>query len=244
MGRHQGGYGGTFPFRGRSEPAPVMKPAMSDQIVELETSDIERLRQDDRSFTAVNEDRRTIRCYGHPPLHRRQLGEFLYRVARERSTDAIETMQHGSRPYPGGGALYELEIYLSVAACDGLPAGLYHYRPAEHRLSRLPARPELVAALLRKAAQTSETVPQVLLSITARFPRVFWKYESMAYALILKDVGVLYQTMYLAAEAMGLGACALGGGDSDLFAAASGVDYYAESSVGEFLIGSREEKNP
>ena len=63
----------------------------------------------------------------------------------------------------------------------------------------------------------------------------------MGYALILKDVGVLYQTMYLVAEAMGLGACALGGGEADLFAAAAGVDDYAESSVGEFLIGSRAE---
>jgi hypothetical protein len=38
---------------------------------------------------------------------------------------------------------------------------------------------------------------------------------------------------------MGLAACALGGGDSDLFAAAAGTDYYTESSVGEFILGSR-----
>jgi SagB-type dehydrogenase family enzyme len=243
MGRHHGGYGATFPFRGRAEPAPVIKPAMSGEIVELETADIERLRQDDVPFTAVVEDRRTIREYGDPPLHRRQLGEFLYRVARDRRSPRSDSgMERGSRPYPGGGAVYELEIYLSVHACAELPSGLYHYRPAEHCLSRLPARPDLVAALLRKAVQIPEMVPQILFTITARFPRVFWKYESMAYALILKDVGVLYQTMYLAAEAMGLGACALGGGDSDLFAATADIDFYAESSVGEFVIGSRAEK--
>jgi hypothetical protein len=39
--------------------------------------------------------------------------------------------------------------------------------------------------------------------------------------------------------AMGLAPCALGGGDSDLFARAAGTDYYAETSVGEFLLGSR-----
>jgi SagB-type dehydrogenase family enzyme len=78
-----------------------------------------------------------------------------------------------------------------------------------------------------------------LLVITARFQRVTWKYQSMAYALVLKHVGVLYQTMYLAGTAMGLATCALGGGDSDLFAEAAGLDYYAESSVGEFIIGQR-----
>jgi SagB-type dehydrogenase family enzyme len=78
---------------------------------------------------------------------------------------------------------------------------------------------------------------QVLLILAARFPCLAWKYESIAYALTLKHVGVLYQTRYLAATAMGLAACAIGGGDADLFARAAGTDYYAETSVGEFLLG-------
>ena len=68
-----------------------------------------------------------------------------------------------------------------------------------------------------------------------------WKYEGVAYALILKHVGVLYQTFYLVATAMGLAPCGLGGGDSDLFARAAGLDYASETSVGEFIVGSRPE---
>jgi hypothetical protein len=45
--------------------------------------------------------------------------------------------------------------------------------------------------------------------------------------------------MYLAATAMGLGPCAVGCGDADLFARAAGTDYWAETSVGEFLLGSQ-----
>jgi SagB-type dehydrogenase family enzyme len=78
-----------------------------------------------------------------------------------------------------------------------------------------------------------------LIILTARFQRLMWKYQSLAYALILKHVGVLYQTMYLVATAMGLAPCAVGGGNSDLFAQATGLDYYTETSVGEFLLGSR-----
>ena len=84
-----------------------------------------------------------------------------------------------------------------------------------------------------------ETQPQLVILIAARFGRVTWKYESMAYALVLKHVGVLFQTMYLVATAMGLAPCALGGGNSDAFAAATGLDYYAEPTVGEFILGSR-----
>jgi oxazoline/thiazoline dehydrogenase len=44
--------------------------------------------------------------------------------------------------------------------------------------------------------------------------------------------------MYLVATAMGLAPCGLGNGNSSLFAEAVGTDYFAESSVGEFILGS------
>ncbi len=79
----------------------------------------------------------------------------------------------------------------------------------------------------------------MLITLASRFQRLSWKYESIVYATTLKNVGVLLQTMYLVATAMGLAPCALGNGNSDLFAAAAGTDYYAETSVGEFMLGSR-----
>ena len=78
----------------------------------------------------------------------------------------------------------------------------------------------------------------MLITLASRFQRLSWKYAAIAYAATLKNVGVLYQTMYLVATAMGLAPCALGAGNADLFAAAAGTDYYAESSVGEFMLGS------
>ena len=44
------------------------------------------------------------------------------------------------RPYRGGGALHELELYVAVNACDGMAPGLYHYDPLPHRLERLLER--------------------------------------------------------------------------------------------------------
>jgi SagB-type dehydrogenase family enzyme len=59
----------------------------------------------------------------------------------------------------------------------------------------------------------------------------------MAYALMLKNTGVLYHQLYLTATVMGLAPCGLGMGDSDLFAEAAGLDYYQETAVGEFMLG-------
>ena len=79
--------------------------------------------------------------------------------------------------------------------------------------------------------------PQILITIAARFGRISWKYSSIAYALILKDVGVLTQTFYLAATDMGLGGCAIGIVNIDLFAKMTGIDFSAEGPVGQFAIG-------
>jgi SagB-type dehydrogenase family enzyme len=249
-GRHDAPVGAVYPFVGRLEPPPALKQPPAAETVELYRPDLETLEREDPPFARVQEERRSIREYGREPITARQLGEFLYRVARVRDCRDVEvetphgplTMGFTSRPYPAGGSLYEMEIYPLVNACTGLEPGLYHYDPLGHRLGVVAGRTAAVEQLLRTAGWAKETSPeslQVLLILAARFPRVSWKYATLAYALMLKHVGVLYQTMYLAATVMGLAPCAVGDGDSDLFARAAGLDYYAEGSVGEFLLGSR-----
>jgi SagB-type dehydrogenase family enzyme len=223
---------------------------MAGQAHDLYRPDLDRLEREDPPLARVQAQRRSIRAFDVArPITDRQLGEFLFRVARvtgyreeEVSTPAGAVRQEfAARPYPAGGGLYELELYAVVQACDALPPGLYHYDPDGHRLIRLQERTPEVVALLRDAAGATaapEETLQVLLILAARFPRVAWKYESIAYALTLKHVGVLYQTMYLTATAMGLAPCAIGSGDADLFARAAGTDYCAETSVGEFLLGN------
>jgi oxazoline/thiazoline dehydrogenase len=78
--------------------------------------------------------------------------------------------------------------------------------------------------------------------MAARFARLSWKYEGIAYGTTLKNTGVLYEAMYLAATAMGLAPCGIGGGESAVFSEAIGVNPMIESSVGEFMLGTREEE--
>jgi len=79
--------------------------------------------------------------------------------------------------------------------------------------------------------------PQILVTIAARFGRTAWKYTSIAYALVLKDVGVLIQTLYMMATDMGLGGCAIGTTNIDLFAKMTGIEFHVEGPVGQFAIG-------
>lgn len=241
LGRLPSPYGATYRFEQWMEPLPLLKPRMSEVVVPLPRPDLERLAREDSTFTEVLERRRSLRTYGEPAISLEQLGELLYRAARTRRVLSSDHGELGERPYPGGGALYELELYLVVDRCTGLKSGLYQYRSGQHELCELTPRTPQVEQLLEGAWHTlaREGRPQVLLVITARFPRVFWKYQAMGYALILKNVGVLFQTLYLVATAMDLAPCALGGGDSELFARASGIPSRVEGAVGEFALGTR-----
>jgi oxazoline/thiazoline dehydrogenase len=239
-GRHANTMGKSYRFLDKLDSLPVVKPKMSNDIIELYKPDLEKLKNLDVSFTKVIEERKSIRGYGENPITDRQLGEFLYRVARVREIFPKDYRECSNRPYPSGGASYELELYVTVNLCKNIFSGLYHYCPKDHQLCKISDKNSQVEALLKYAEQAmgQSSSPPILIIVSARFARVSWAYESIAYALILKHVGVLYQTMYLVATAMGLAPCAVGSGNSDLFAAAVGCDYYAESSVGEFILGS------
>ena len=128
------------------------------------------------------------------PLTAEQLGEFLYRAARVRWSAEDGGQEVFDRPYPSGGRLHALELYPVVTQVTGLQAAMYRYDPQQHSLVRLPARERPVQRLVSQAMAGvgSSTPPQVLILVAARFGATMWKYESIGYALLLKEAGVLF----------------------------------------------------
>jgi SagB-type dehydrogenase family enzyme len=239
MGRHTGDYGGTFRFRDIVAAPPLTRPSRGGSRLGLSAPDLDALIATDRPFSDVFERRRSIREHGDAPIALEQLAHFLYRTARVKGRVRSDHYDYTTRPYPSGGAMYELEIYVLVNRCEGLAPALYWYDPEAHALESVseptPDTQALSDDAMRSTGESSP--PQVLLIVSARFPRVFWKYESMGYALILKNVGVLFDAMYLVATAMGLAPCALGGGNAETFCRAARTQFWEESSVGEFMLG-------
>ena len=209
---------------------------MSEQIVPLYRPNLAELAATDKTLTEVLENRRSLRSRRPTPLTLRELGEFLFRSARIQRHD--ESNEVTWRPTPSGGALHELEVYVVADHCDGLKSGLYHYSPLEHQLEAIDVDAARLEPLCDQAAMAQGVNERAaaLLLITARFQRVSWKYSSVAYALILKNVGALFQTMYLVATAMGLAPCAIGTGDSEIFSRITDLPFEQEGTVGEFTL--------
>ena len=239
--RHDDPTGATFRFGLQTAPVPALKPPMSTESFRLYTPDIEWMTRNDRPFTEVLESRRSVRDSSAQVISADQLGEFLYRFARVRSSPGLAGGEADvaafARPYPNGGSCYELEIYILIERCNDITRGLYHYRPDSHELSKISTETSHLEQIVQEVKWAAPgTAPQVILILTARFARIFWKYEGIAYSLILQNVGVLFQTMYLVATAMRLKPCAIGAVNSQLFARATGIDTLIEASVGEFVL--------
>lgn len=241
-GRHSNPVGRTYPFLGKIDRLPAIKTKVSTDIINLYKPDIEKLKESDLPFTLILENRKSIKEFNDQnPITDKQLGEFLYRTARVKEVIENGPEEISKRPYPNGGANYELELYLAINTCTNIPSGFYHYCPQDHQLCKISEKTENIDRLLEEVwiANRQNKMPQILIIMAARFARINWQYESIAYATILKNVGVLLQTMYLVSTAMNLASSAIGEGNADLFALTAQTDYYTETSVGEFILGSK-----
>ena len=192
------------------------------------------------SLADVMDRRRSSRDMGAAPVSLPAVAALLYRSVR-----VTGSLPNGLllRPYPSGGARHELEFYLAVRACAGLEPGFYHYRSDAHALTRLtrPGAVPAAAAMIghcAKAWNRPNLPPQCLIVIATRHPRVAFKYKILAYRLSLLSVGAVLQNFYLVATDLGLHGCAAGSGRPELFAQATGLSTWEETSIGEFGFGS------
>jgi SagB-type dehydrogenase family enzyme len=247
-GRQANPSGGLYPYVDAMPPPPAVRPRWPGKAIDLQKllpppSDVQspaldlfRARHSTRGFDN-----------GHP-ITLAELSQFLDHTARIKAKwKSRADLGDGSgpmvgytlRPYPSGGSSYELELYLTVANCDGLARGFYHYDADRHALVPIATRPHDLEAQLGAAvfAMDAPGAPQILITMAARFDRISWKYSAIAYSLVLKDVGVLMQTLYLVATDMGLGGCAIGNNNIDRFARMTGIEFHVEGPVGQFALG-------
>jgi SagB-type dehydrogenase family enzyme len=242
-GRHANPMGGLYSYADRMAPLPAVRPRWPGEKIDLGEPAAAL-----SPFAKLLRERHSVRDFDdRHPIGLAELARFLDGAARVLSTwsskaefgDDAPMVAHTARPYPSAGASYGLELYVAVDTCEGLARGFYHYDAGTHALVAIGARAGELDALLTGAAfaMGADTVPQVLLTIAARFGRVSWKYSAIAYALILKDAGVLMQTLYLMATDMGLGGCAIGSHNIKLFAEMTGLAFHVESPVGQFALG-------
>lgn len=187
--------------------------------------------------------RKSIRNYSKGYLSLDHLSAFLDSTIRIRSIEQTELGPLTLRCSPSGGARHSLEAVIVANMVKGLKSGFYRYNALTHGLAhlRLPRGARLALNKWSwggaESSKGSTPTPHVLILLTTVPCRTLWKYDSIGYQLILEDLGCMFQTMYIAATALGLAPCAVGGGPQLYIDEMLGLDSISESFVGAFALG-------
>ncbi len=151
------------------------------------------------------QQRRSRRVFQDKPLTKQELAQVLW------AAQGI-TGERGKRASPSAGATYPMDVYAVVGAggCADLAAGVYRYQPRDHSLAiqtKGDKRANLAAAAL---GQRFVAQAPVVIVLTAEYERTTRRYGERGIRYVHMEAGHVGENVYLQAEALGLGTCAVG----------------------------------
>jgi len=120
------------------------------------------------------------------------------------------------RTVPSAGARHAFETYLLVNRVEGVAPGLYRYIALEHALLAVDLSEDINARLTDACDQTMVGNSAVAFFWTAVLERMTWRYTERGYRYLFLDAGHVCQNLYLAAEVIGAGVCAIAYFDDEL----------------------------
>jgi len=153
--------------------------------------------------------RRSCRSYLPNSLPRVYLSQILW------AAQGITDDKGFHRSVPSAGACFPLEVMVIIGegGVEGIPAGIYHYRPSQNDLE-LVLSGDFRSALARVAWEQSfiEETP-VSLAVVADYRRTTRRYGERGIRYVHIDVGHVGENVHLQAEALGLGTVMVGAFD-------------------------------
>lgn len=193
--------------QGRPQPPLAWDPPFS-QTEEIALPDPQRLELGTAGFRALVASRQSLRSYSSAALSLEELSFLLW------STQGVKRVVPGKatfRTVPSAGARHPFETALLVHRVTDLAEGLYWYVATAHRIARLDAPPDID----RRISEACLGQPLVAASAAtfiwiADAYRTTWRYGERGYRYLHLDAGHICQNLYLAAESIGAGACAIG----------------------------------
>lgn len=165
------------------------------------------------NFLELVELRTSVRDYHGTPLTLKDLSYLLW------CTQGVKmALPTGAslRNVPSAGARHALETYIYIRQVEGLAPGLYRFIALRHALAPVNLT-ESIAEKLPEAfmGQRPSVTCAALFIWSAVLERMAYAYEQRAYRYLHLDAGHVCQNLYLAAQTINFGACAIGHFDDD-----------------------------
>lgn len=211
-------------IRGLAAPlaaAALFLPACAEAEVRVASVDAVALPAPRHDGTVAVETalgaRRSLREFAPSALELAELSQLLWAAQGVTTTD-------GRRTAPSAGALYPLELFVVAGELTGLPAGVYRYRPAGHRLAPVASGDRRRA--LAAAALSQDWIGQApaAVVIAAVYARTEARYGERAARYVHFEAGCAAENLALQAAALGLGTVVVGAFDDREVAAVAGLE--------------------
>jgi SagB-type dehydrogenase family enzyme len=160
--------------------------------------------------------------YAHEPMTLDELSFLLW------CTQGVKQI-HGSqvtfRTVPSAGARHAFETSLLINDVEGLTPGLYRYLALSHRLQQIDTDPTLPHRITGACFDQQFILRSGVVFLWTAVPyRMTWRYGERGYRDLHLDAGHVCQNLYLAAEAVGCGVCAIAAFDDDAMNELLGID--------------------
>ena len=219
---------------------PLAKAPMSETAIRLPVN-YEDLAVDNDFLHVIN-SRASHRVYTEEKMSLLQLSCLLWcsQGVKEIRGKAYATL----RTVPCGGARHEFECYMAIQNVEGLEDGLYHYLPLSHSIEKLPDAEDMRKAVGDSLCEQVWAVKaNVVFYYSAVFYRAEWRYGVCAHVPMLIDAGHITENVYLSAQALGLGGCAIAAVDPAIANAMFGLDGEEETIFYAMPVGTVSKDN-
>ena len=222
-----------YAFIGRSDqqkgiPQPPLELPPSPDYPVLQLPRPETLTVPPLDLRAAIEQRRSIRSYAHEPLSPEDLSFLLWCTQGGQKTFPQWTL----RTVPSAGARHAFETYLLVNDVRGVDPGLYHYLASSHQIQKIDADPTLPHRITGACFDQAFILMSGVLFLWTAVPyRMTWRYGERGYRDLHLDAGHVCQNLYLAAEVVKCGICAVAAFDDDAMNTLLGIN-----GADQFLI--------
>jgi len=184
------------------------------------------------------EQRESVRKYAPVSI---SLAELSYLLWCTQGVKAVTDRPATLRNVPSAGSRHAFETFLLVNRVDGLEAGVYRFGALEHGLAAVSHESDLA----QKACLACSKQEHILNSAVTFFwvavvERMTWRYVQRGYRYLFLDAGHVCQNLYLAAESLGCGVCAIAAFDDEALNQFVGVDGETQFVIYAATLGKKQ----
>ncbi len=187
-------------------------------------------------YDAIN-SRVSVRAYSETPL---SLNELSYVLWCTQGVKEVTKRPATLRTIPSAGARHCFEAYVLVNRVDGLKPGLYRFLAIDHKLQEIDMSNDIATRVMEGCfGQRFVLNSAITLILTAVRYRMMWRYTERGYRYMHIDAGHVMQNIYLCAEAIDSGVCAIAAFYDDQINKALGVDGDEQFTVYVGTLGKK-----